>query len=224
MSILQRQKPLFTNKEQKKLKNMVALIAGAGGLGTNQAQQLQRIGIKKIYLYDHDKIVESNLNRQLFYGKDDIAENKVKTAKAHLESFNLNTKIKSFNKKIVKDLDIPEDVDIIFDALDNFSARFDLEKIAEKNNIPLIHGGVQSWYGQITTIIPDKTLSLKEIVGEKNKKDNESPPVFSPVVSIIAANQVIEGVKVYLKKDNILLNKLLIINAQKNTIDTIKLN
>jgi len=224
MSILQRQKPLFTNKEQKKLKNMVALIAGAGGLGTNQAQQLQRIGIKKIYLYDHDKIVESNLNRQLFYGKDDIAENKVKTAKAHLESFNLNTKIKSFNKKIVKDLDIPEDVDIIFDALDNFSARFDLEKIAEKNNIPLIHGGVQSWYGQITTIIPDKTLSLKEIVGEKNKKDNESPPVFSPVVSIIAANQVIEGVKVYLKKDNILLNKLLIIDIQKNTINTINLN
>ena len=128
MTILKRQNPLFNNKEQSKLKNMVALIAGAGGLGTNQAQQLQRIGIKKIYLYDYDIIAESNLNRQLFYGKDNIGETKVKIAKNHLDNFQLRTKIKTFNKKIKADLPIPEDVNIIFDALDNFSARFSIFK------------------------------------------------------------------------------------------------
>ncbi|HKL75705.1 MAG TPA: HesA/MoeB/ThiF family protein [Halanaerobiales bacterium] len=224
MSILQRQNPLFNNKEQKKLKNMVVLIAGAGGLGTNQAQQLQRIGIKKIYLYDYDKIVESNLNRQLFYGKNDIGKSKVKKTKEHLDSFELNTKIKIFEKKIDKNLEIPDDVDIIFDALDNFSSRFALEKIARKNNLPLIHGGVQSWYGQITAIIPGKTVSLKEIFGVTDKNENESPPVFSPVVSVIASIQVIEGIKVYLNKDDILLNKLLIIDLNQNTIDTVELN
>lgn len=224
MSILQRQNPLFNNKEQQKLKDMVVLIAGAGGLGTNQAQQLQRIGIKKIYLYDYDKIAESNLNRQLFYGKKDIGKSKVKKAKKHLESFNLDTKIEIFEKKIDENIDIPEDVDLIFDALDNFSSRFSLEKIAVKNNIPLIHGGVQSWYGQITAIIPGKTVSLKEIFGVAEKKDSESPPVFSPVVSIVASIQVIEGIKVYLNKEDILANKLLIIDLKENTIDTVKLN
>jgi len=224
MSIFQRQNPLFNNKEQEKLKNMVVLIAGAGGLGTNQAQQLQRIGVKKIYLYDYDKIVESNLNRQLFYGKKDIGESKVKKAKIHLENFDLDTKIEIFEKKIDENLEIPEDIDLIFDALDNFSSRFSLEKIAVKNDIPLIHAGVESWYGQITAIIPGKTVSLKEIFGVTGKENDEAPPVFSPVVSTVASIQVIEGIKVYLNKDDILANKLLIIDLKQNTIDTVKLN
>ena len=223
MTILKRQNPLFNNKEQSKLKNMVALIAGAGGLGTNQAQQLQRIGIKKIYLYDYDIIAESNLNRQLFYGKDNIGETKVKIAKNHLDNFQLRTKIKTFNKKIKADLPIPEDVNIIFDALDNFSARFILEKIAFKNDLPLIHAGVESWYGQITSIIPGKSITLNEIFAGADSKEKSSPPVFSPVVTTIASLQVIEGVKVYLKRDDILLNKLLVIDLKNNTIDTVKL-
>lgn len=224
MSILQRQNPLFNNEEQEKLKDMVVLIAGAGGLGTNQAQQLQRIGIKKIYLYDYDKIAKSNLNRQLFYGKKDIGKSKVNKAKKHLANFDLNTEIEVFNKKIDDNLEIPDDIDIIFDALDNFSARFLLEKIAVKNNLPLIHAGVQSWYGQITSIIPNKTVSLKEIFGENKKEESESPPVFSPVVSIVASLQVIEGIKVYLNRDDILVNKLLVIDLKQNTIDTVKIN
>ncbi len=224
MSIFKRQNPLFNDKEQIKLKNMVALIAGAGGLGTNQAQQLQRIGIRKIYLYDYDIIAESNLNRQLFYGKDDIDKPKVKIAKNHLDNFQLRTKIKIFNKKIKSDLTIPEDVNIIFDALDNFSSRFELEKIAIKNNIPLIHAGVESWYGQITSIIPGKSINLRKIFAGADKKKNSSPHVFSPVVTTIASLQVIEGIKVYLKRDDILLNKLLVVDLKNNTIDTVKLN
>ncbi|MGM0410884.1 MAG: HesA/MoeB/ThiF family protein, partial [Bacillota bacterium] len=195
MSILKRQNPLFNENEQKKLKNMVAFIAGAGGLGTNQAQQLQRIGIKKIYLYDHDIISESNLNRQIFYGKKDISKPKVKVAKKHLDSFNLRTKVKIYKEKITSNLDLAEDVDIIFDALDNFNSRFELEKIANENNLPLIHGGAESWYGQITSIIPNKTVSLKEIFSDNSKESQESPPVFSPVVTTIASLQVIEGIK-----------------------------
>lgn len=224
MSILKRQNPLFNDDEQKKLKNMVAFIAGTGGLGTNQAQQLQRIGINKIYLYDHDIISESNLNRQIFYGKDDISKSKVKIAKKHLNSFNLRTEIVISEKKITSDLELPEDVDIIFDALDNFNSRFKLEKIANKNNIPLIHGGVESWYGQITSIIPEKSVSLKEVFSDTSKENQESPPVFSPVVSTIASLQIIEGIKVYLNRDDILLNKLLIIDLKNNSIDTVKLN
>ncbi|MFW5980350.1 MAG: HesA/MoeB/ThiF family protein [Halanaerobiales bacterium] len=223
MSYLKRQNPLFSKKEQKKLKNMVALIAGAGGLGTNQAQQLQRIGIKKIYLYDNDVIAKSNLNRQLFYGKGDIGKSKVEIAKRYLESFELRTKIITYNKNIDENLKIAEDVDIIFDALDNFTTRFKLEKVAQKNNVPLIHGGVESWYGQITTMIPGKSSSLKDIfAGVENNKD--SPPVFSPVVSTIASFQVLEGIKVYLKRDNILINKLLIVDLKNNTIDTVEIN
>ncbi|MGM0411139.1 MAG: hypothetical protein ACQEQF_10305, partial [Bacillota bacterium] len=59
---------------------------------------------------------------------------------------------------------------------------------------------------------------------DNSKESQESPPVFSPVVTTIASLQVIEGIKVYLNRDDILLNKLLVIDLKNNSIDTVKLN
>ena len=86
---LKRQFDIFNQKENEKLEKLNVMIAGAGGLGTHQAQQLLRMGINKIYLYDNDVVEMSNLNRQLFYGKDDIGKNKVDIAKKHLDRFGL---------------------------------------------------------------------------------------------------------------------------------------
>lgn len=63
MDFLKRQKLMFSKEELKIIRDLVVLIAGVGGLGTHQALQLQRIGVKKIYLLDYDRVEPSNLNR-----------------------------------------------------------------------------------------------------------------------------------------------------------------
>ena len=90
---LKRQEKLFTKAQQQRLEKLNVMIAGTGGLGTNQSLQLQRIGVNKLYLYDYDQVEISNLNRQLCYGKKDIGRLKVEAAAEFLNQFDLETEI-----------------------------------------------------------------------------------------------------------------------------------
>jgi len=222
MDFWQRHRIMFDESEFRKINQMVVFIAGAGGLGTHQVTELQRIGVKKIYLADYDRVDPTNLNRQILYGANDIERFKVKRAKEVLESFQLGTEIVALQKRITADTTIPDDVDLVFDALDNLEGRLELEKAAAQKGLPFIHGGVSSWYGQLTTIIPGKTKGLRDIFGQF-KPPRGTIPAFSPLVSIVASLQVIEGVKVLLGYQDILVNKLLLIDSRNYSLEIIKL-
>ncbi|SRR6056297_2339786 len=216
---LVRQKDILSEAEEKSLENLNIMIAGAGGLGTNQAVQFQRLGVNKIYLYDYDKVELSNLNRQICYGRNDVGRYKVDAAADFLNYFGLDTKIIPCRKKIKKNLDLPQDIDIIMDAFDNFPSRFILEELAVENNIPMVHGGIEGWFGQVMNIIPGRTVLLKDVfAGSENDK---KPAVISPAVSIIANYQVVEAVKIVLEKSDILIDKLMLINVLTGEIEKI---
>jgi len=55
---------------KEKIKQAVVGIAGCGGLGSNAAIALARIGIRKLVITDFDKVEPSNLNRQQFFISD----------------------------------------------------------------------------------------------------------------------------------------------------------
>lgn len=213
---------MFDDAEMDKIHNMVVYIAGAGGLGTHQALELQRIGVKKIYLVDSDRVEISNLNRQILYGRKDLGEYKAKRSKEVLDDFELGTEIVAYTQRITAKTVIPPDVQVIFDAFDSFESRLALEDLAQKYNLPLIHGGVQSCYGQVTTIIPGKTRRLREIVGELSVEEL-AKPTYSPVVSLIASLQVIEGVKVLLDRSDTLVNRLLILELRDYSMEIMEL-
>ena len=218
---LKRQGKLFTEIQQQKLEELNLMIAGTGGLGTNQALQLQRIGVNKLYLYDYDQVEISNLNRQLCYGKNDIGRPKVEAAAEFLKQFNLETKVIAKKEKITLETEIPKDVDMIFDGMDNFDSRFILDQLAEENNLPFIHAGIEEFFAQIMLVLPESNLRLKDVFAGLEKK--EIPAVFSPAVTITAAIQVLEALKYLLKFDNYLENQLLHIDLLSNQMEKIDL-
>jgi adenylyltransferase/sulfurtransferase len=218
---LKRQLGLFSEAEREIISDLNVMIAGAGGLGTNQAIQLQRIGINKIYLYDYDKVEVSNLNRQLCYGREDIGRYKVEASVEYLQNFNLDTEIIAKQEKITEETELPSNLDIIFDALDNFETRFILEDLAEKYNMPLIHAGVEGFFAQLMLILPDGETSLKDIFAGAQK--NDVPDVFSPAVTITASFQIIEALKYLLGREEALKNEILHIDMINNEIDRIQL-
>ncbi len=55
------------NQIKERLKNKTVGIAGCGGLGSNCAVALARVGVGKLIIADFDIIEESNLNRQYFF-------------------------------------------------------------------------------------------------------------------------------------------------------------
>ncbi|MFW5886068.1 MAG: HesA/MoeB/ThiF family protein, partial [Halanaerobium sp.] len=190
---LKRQQKLFSNKQQQRLEKLKVMIAGTGGLGTNQALQLQRVGVNKIYLYDYDRVELSNLNRQLCYGKKDIGRPKVEAAADFLNQFELETEIIARNEKITMETELPEGIDIIFDGMDNFKSRFILDRLALENKLPFIHAGIEEFFAQIMLVLPESKLRLEDVFAGSEKK--EIPAVFSPAVTVTASIQVLEALK-----------------------------
>jgi len=218
---LKRQEKLFTKAQQQRLEELNIMIAGTGGLGTNQAIELQRIGVNKLYLYDYDQVEISNLNRQLCYGKKDIGRLKVEAAAEFLNQFDLETEIVTVNEKISLETKIPEDIDIIFDGMDNFESRFILDQLAEENNLPFIHAGIEGFFAQIMLVLPESKLRLKDVFAGSVKK--EIPAVFSPAVSVTASIQVLEALKYLLNFNDYLENQLLHIDLLSNQMEKIDL-
>lgn len=217
---LKRQQKLFTEEQQQRLEKLKVMIAGTGGLGTNQALQLQRVGVKKIYLYDYDRVEITNLNRQLCYGKKDIGRLKVEAAAEFLNQFDLETEVEARNEKIRLQTEIPTDLDLIFDGMDNFKSRFILDQLALENEIPFIHAGIEEFFAQIMLVLPESRLRLEDVFAGSDKK--ETPAVFSPAVTVTASIQVLEALKYLLGFDDYLKDQLLhidLLNCQMEKID-----
>lgn len=141
------------------VKDKSVCIVGCGGLGTNVAVHLAGTGTGKIYLCDFDKINRSNLNRQFFYTEKDIDRIKCEVLKEKLALYSTDTEFIAVNKKIknTDDLSFAKECDIIICAADNSECRLILSDFAEKENIPVVYGAIESFYGTSYLYIPKKS-------------------------------------------------------------------
>ena len=109
-----------TPKIHNKLKNASFAIAGLGGLGSNAAVSLARMGIGRIKLVDFDIVEPSNLNRQ-YYFIPQIAMKKTDALEETIKKLNPLTKIEKADI-IVTESNISEifsDFDVILECFDN---------------------------------------------------------------------------------------------------------
>lgn len=209
----ERQISIFGEEGQEKLKRAKVLIAGAGGLGSAISIYLTSAGVGKIRIVESDIVELSNLNRQILYREANVGLSKAKCASDELQRINPYVQIEAITDTLNENNaeHLVQECDIIVDALDNFPTRYILNKIAVDRNIPFIHGAVEGFYGQATTIIPHKTACLKCIFPE-------SPPIkkwptvnsICGVVGCIESNQVL---KCIMGIGNLLENKLLMIDG-----------
>lgn len=181
----------------KRLKGLKVLIAGCGGLGSNVAISLARIGVGSLKLLDFDVVEPSNLNRQQYY-IDDIGEFKVIALKRNLIRINPFIKIEDLNIKLSeKNMDVLEEVDIIIEAFDNpeykaLLANHVLSKMKEKYLIS--SSGMAGFYD--SNLIKTKKINNKfYICGDLVNEAKEGCGLMAPRVAICAnhmANLVIE--------------------------------
>lgn len=139
-----------------------AVVIGCGGLGVNVSVHLAGAGIGKLTLCDCDVIEKRNLNRQFFYDRSMIGKPKCEQAKAFLSNYSAETSVECVNRKIVRvdDLDFAKQTDIIILAVDNIEARRIVQDFCFENNIPLINGGINGFFGNAYLYVPKKTPCL----------------------------------------------------------------
>jgi molybdopterin/thiamine biosynthesis adenylyltransferase len=197
---------LFTGigrEGQSRLQRSRAAIVGCGALGTAQAEALTRAGVGTLRLADRDFVEASNLQRQTMFTERDANERipKVIAAANHLSEINseiqLEPEIVDVNHTNIER--IIKDCDVVLDGTDNFATRYLINDACVKHSVDWIYGAAVGSYGVTMTIRPRSTACLRCIF-------EEAPPVAStptcdtagvimPIISIVAAVQVSEALK-----------------------------
>lgn len=196
-------------------------VIGLGGLGTNVAVHLAGAGIGEICLCDFDIVSSTNLNRQFMYTSDDIGRNKCDVMEQRLLSYAPEVVTKKLKEKITdaSQLELLKEYYIIFSCVDNNDARIILESFCRDNSIPLVHGGIDGFYGVAYLYVPSSSLTPSQAglcQGNKAKYN------ISSVAGIIGSIQASLGIKYLMTKDNSLCGRILIFDENKT--DTLNLN
>lgn len=207
----------ISREENELLRGKRVCVAGCGGLGGGVIEGLARLGVGYIRAVDGDVFDETNLNRQLLSKEKNIGMSKAEEAVCRIGEINSHVEAEAVQCFIDSGnaADIVRGVDAVIDALDNPEARIILEEACESAGIPLIHGAIGGWNGQVAVVMPGdrlmKTLYGGCAGGEIREADVETGnPYFTPAV--VSAIQVAETTKVLTGREGALKNSLLMID------------
>jgi adenylyltransferase/sulfurtransferase len=188
-----RQIALIGKDGQEKLKKACVMIVGAGGLGNIAAKFLASSGVGKLILIDHDKVEESNLNRQFLFNKKSINRPKAIALKETLYKINPEVKVEAIVKKLdftseikIMEIAIAHNVSVILDCTDNMETAYLVEAIALNLQIPLVFGKTSKYSG-IVTIIKDSFLKANYPTEQLNPEGSVFPCIGGIIGSIQAS-------------------------------------
>jgi len=140
--IFQRTMMLIGEDKIEKLSKAKVAVCGLGGVGSFAFEALVRCGVGNFIIVDKDRIVPSNLNRQLIATMPSIGRYKVEIARERAVEINPFVKIEIIPKKVTSEniYEIFENVnlDYIVDAIDDIGAKVALIKFSSKENIKII--------------------------------------------------------------------------------------
>jgi len=214
---------------QIKLLQSKVVIAGAGGLGGTVIELLARMGVGHLTVVDGESFEDSNINRHLLCQEKNLGQNKSQAAGERVRQINSGVEVDSIPHPITEQnaRQLIKGANVIVDALGEIGPRFILETAAKKESIPLVHGAIAGFYGQVTTILPEDE-GLIRIYGSRDKapevgseSDLGTPPTTA---SIVASFQAQEVVKVLLGSNKLIRNRLLTIDGESGNIEIISLS
>jgi len=216
-----RQIPVFGRDGQERIEGSTVAVVGLGGLGCNVITQLASAGIGRLIIADHQEPDETNLNRQFIYSYFGLDDKKTVSSKKWIEGIS-ETSVVANDVRITSDnVSILEGCDVIVDCTDNNQTRLVLNRFSLDRKIPLVHGGTESLIGQVSVVIPGVTPCLNCFLPKTERKDILS---VGPVVSLVAAVQSTEVLKIVTGVGETLAGKLLTIDAATNAYRVLDMN
>src|SRR6185295_15122064 len=141
---------------QQRLLESKVLLLGAGGLGSPAALYLAAAGVGTLGIVDMDEVDASNLQRQILHNVERIGERKVDSAKKTLTGLNPDVDVVAYDTRLSADnvLELIDGYDVIVDGADNFPSRYLLNDASLVKRIPVVHGSIFRFEGQITVFKP----------------------------------------------------------------------
>lgn len=176
----------------EKVKASSVAVCGLGGLGSNIAVALARIGVGKLTLIDFDVVEPSNLNRQ-HYMVSHIGMKKTEALKAQLAEINPFIEVITHDVFLNEDniLNYIGDVDVAVEAFDGPQSKATLVSTWRKHRPtkPIVAASGVAGYGPSNTVETRKMMENVYVIGDLTSEAKIGQGLMAPRVAIAAGHQ-----------------------------------
>ncbi|RNC66322.1 MAG: HesA/MoeB/ThiF family protein [Desulfuromonadales bacterium] len=223
----QRNRQTIAAGMQLRLFRSRVVVIGSGGLGGYIIEELARLGVGHLVVVDPDVFEEHNLNRQILSSPLHLGMPKVDVAAARVREINPAVTITPLKVSFstANGREILEGADAVVDGLDSITSRRELVTLCREMAIPLVHGAIGGWYGQVATQLPGDDISPNIFGLQPESKGVEAQlgnPSFTPAT--VASLQVAETCKVLLGEGESLRHRVLFVNLLNMEFEEVRMD
>lgn len=205
---------------QQRLKNARVLLVGLGGLGSPAALYLAAAGVGCLGLVDGDRVDESNLQRQVLYGTDDVGRGKTEAASARLQALNPHLQVIEHSEMFgaANGLGLCSDYDLVLDGSDNFATRYLVNDACVLAGKPNVYGSVYRFQGQVSVFHPAAGGPCYRCLHPQPPPPGSVPScaeagVLGVLPGVVGTLQATEAIKLILGAGKGLAGRLLVFEA-----------
>ena len=222
--------PEVGEQGQLKLLDSKVLLIGAGGLGSPASLYLAAAGVGRLGIVDADVVDESNLQRQIVHSTERLGEPKVDSAKRTIEALNPDVQVVAYKERLTSEnveRILADGWDVIVDGADNFPTRYLVNDASVWHGIPVVHGSIYRFEGQVTVFKPHEGPCYRCLF------PTPPPPELAPscaeggvlgvLPGVIGSLQANEALKLALGIGEPLVGKLLLFDALSAEFNEMKL-
>ena len=215
---------------QLKLLESKVLLIGAGGLGSPASLYLAAAGVGRLGIVDADVVDESNLQRQIVHSTERLGEAKVESAKRTIEALNPDVQVVAYEERLTSEnveRILADGWDVIVDGADNFPTRYLVNDASVWHDIPVVHGSIYRFEGQVTVFKPGAGPCYRCLF------PTPPPPELAPscaeggvlgvLPGVIGSLQANEALKLALGIGDPLVGRLLLFDALSAEFNEVKL-
>ncbi len=217
------------------------MMVGAGALGNEVGKDLVLSGFRRITVVDMDRVVGSNLNRCLFFSRDDARKRakKAEVVARGIEDISPGAEVVPLNMRIEE---VPESVlrgqDIVLGCLDNVQARIHVNSHAYALGKPYIDGGMEGFIGRVAIAKPPDGACLQcgmnrthaKVVEKRFSCTGKEVVFHEPrlaaeitTTSIISAVMVREALKIVSGRQDMSLANAFYYDGQRNIAEEMEI-
>src|SRR5713101_2259764 len=221
--------PVGEAGQQRLLASRVVLV-GCGATGTIIASYLARAGVGRLVVADRDFVERNNLQRQVLFTDQDVAELLPKAVAAERALRAINPEIDV--QGIVADVD-PAGIEslitgaaLVMDGTDNFETRYLLNDACVKEVMPWIYSGAVGSRGMTMTIRPGESACFRCVFPEPPPPGAmatcDTAGVLGPAVGMVGALAAAEAIKLLVGDVAALNPGLIHLDAWHLTFQTVR--
>lgn len=185
---------------QQKLLASRVLVVGLGGLGAPAALYLAGAGIGTLVLADNDEVHLSNLQRQILFTTDDIAQPKAQVTERRLQQLNPDIRLIALQTRLEGSA-LEEEIaraDVVLDCTDNMATRQAINAACVMLNTPLITASAVGFGGQMMVLTPPWTQGCYRCLwpeDDEPQRNCRTAGIVGPVVGVMGTLQALEAIK-----------------------------